>query len=113
MHSVTKVGSFVRAARPHRVRMMRRRRVGLVCVLYGLVASCSPPPDEVAIRQELLSADPAFTAVLQKRDEQAARIKLLERELSLKQSHVNRRIKNLRAELTEARSQVKQKREAI
>jgi len=57
----------------------------------------------------VLKADPSFTEVLEKRDEQANRIKLLERELDLKQRQVEQQITQRRNELKTARQQVQQK----
>jgi hypothetical protein len=61
------------------------------------------------LRHEVLKADPAFNEVLAKRDEQANRIALMQRELDLKRSQVERQIAQLRNELKAAMAQVSEK----
>jgi len=86
---------------------------GLWTVVYGLLlgfaAGCGPPANPERLREEVLKADPTFSEVLQKRDEQANRIKLLEREFDLKRTQAHDQIAKLQKELQDARAQVDQK----
>ena len=79
-------------------------------VVFSLsVAGCGPPTNQEQLRQEALKADPGFADVLKKRDDLAGRIGLLERELALKKSQMDRQIEQLRQEFALARQQVAQK----
>jgi len=77
--------------------------------LVIVLASCGPPANPQVLRDEILKVDPRFAEVLEKRDELANRIKVLERELALKKSQVGHQIAQLRKELSEATQQVNQK----
>ena len=79
-----------------------------VCCLL-CAGGCGPPANPEQLREEILKADPSFSDVLQKRDEQANRIKLLEREYDLKRTQADEQIEKLRKELKDARVQVDQK----
>ncbi len=70
---------------------------------------CGPPANPQKLREETLKIDPTFSEVLQKRDEQANRIALLEREFDLKRTQVDQKIAQLRKEVKDARVQVEQK----
>jgi|GEM_PF-1415356 len=80
---------------------------GLVLMLFTVfgiqLPSCQRTPvDTKALRQEVLKSDPAFAAALNKHDELASRIEVLERELDLKRTQVEDQIARSRAELREA-----------
>lgn len=78
-------------------------------VVFCWLAGCGVPPNAQQLREDVLRADPRFAEVLEKRDEQANRIALLEREFDLKQTQAQQQIKQLRDALAEARRQVDQK----
>jgi len=80
-----------------------------VALLCFCVASCGPPANPQALREEVVKIDSRFAEVLEKRDELANRIKVLERELALKKSQVGHQIAQLRKELNEATQQFNQK----
>ncbi|MBI3087831.1 MAG: hypothetical protein HYY91_02975 [Candidatus Omnitrophica bacterium] len=88
--------------------MMRLSQLMMAVALCGM-AGCSPPGQSEKLRKEVLSADPPFAKVLDRRDELADKITLLQRELALKKSTVERRVAQLRAELREAKREVAQK----
>ena len=88
--------------------MMHRRLICVVALGWSL-AVCGAPPNAQKLRDEVLRADPRFADVLEKRDEQANRIVLLEREFDLKKTQAQQQIKQLRDGLDEARRQVDQK----
>jgi len=67
------------------------------------------PVDRPQLVEDVLNADPAFRAVLQKRDEYASRIETLEREVALKRETVKRSIAQMRQELTESMKTVKER----
>ena len=80
---------------------------GLVLVLFTILGFEIPgcqrqPVDLKALRHDVLKTDPAFAAALNKHDELASRIEVLERELDLKRTQVEDQIARLRAELREA-----------
>lgn len=87
------------------------RRIVQVTIGVGLcaLAGCSPPGQSEKLRKEVLSTDPAFAKVLDRRDELADKVTLLQRELALKNSTVERQIAQLRTELREAKREVAQK----
>lgn len=87
---------------------MGGRAICWVVALYWL-AGCGAPPNAQKLRADVLRVDPAFAEALEKRDEQANRIVLLEREFDLKQTQAQQQIKQLRDGLAEARRQVDQK----
>ena len=90
-------------------------RVWLCAVCCALSAGtgigCGPPANQEQLRTEALKVDPSFSDVLQKRDEVANRILVLDRELTLKRSKVESQISQLRKELSDAEAQVHQKTE--
>jgi hypothetical protein len=79
------------------------------CLLLVSASGCGPPANPQKLREEVLQADPSFAGVLEKRDEQANRISLLEREFDLKRTQAEGRIAQLRKEVKAARAQVDQK----
>ncbi len=81
----------------------------LVTLTVVLSGGCGPPANPQQLREEVLKVDPSFSDVLQKRDEQANRIALLEREFDLKRTQVEQKIAQLRKEVKDARVQVEQK----
>lgn len=84
----------------------------LACYLAGwlmVCSGCGPPANSQRLREEILGVDPAFSEVLEKRDEQANRIKLLEREYDLKRTQVEQQIVQLRNDLRASRKQVNEK----
>ena len=78
-------------------------------VVFAAGAGCGPPANPEKLREDVLKADPGFSEVLAKRDEQANRIALMERELDLKRSQVERQITQLRSGLKAATVQVNEK----
>lgn len=70
------------------------------------VCGCENPQ---TLRQEVLRADPQFADVLQKRDQLADRITLLQREFAVKKGQIEGRIAQLRQELEQSHRQVDQK----
>ena len=84
------------------------RSCGLVLLTLAAAsaAGCGPPLHPEQLRQQVLEADPDFTRVLERRDEQANRIKLLEREFQLKRREAERQIVHLRDQLRQTRTQV-------
>lgn len=76
--------------------------------LAGL-SGCAPPAKREELAKEVLRADPEFTQVLDKHRELANRIETHQRELALKRSEVERKIAQLRKDLTTAVVSVKQK----
>ena len=82
-----------------------------LCLLAG--SGCGPPANPEQLRKEVLKADPGFAEVLAKRDEQANRIALLERELALKRNQVERQIVQLRNELKAVSTQANEKMQKI
>ena len=84
-------------------------RWGWLGLALSLAAGCGPPANPQQLRQEALTADPAFADVLQKRDEAANRITLQERELAVKRSRAESEIARLRQELKAATDQAAQK----
>ena len=89
----------------------------LTCVLSALWAStalaglsgCAPPAKRDELVKEVLTADPEFAQVLDKHRELANRIDTHQRELALKRSEIERKIAQLRKDLTAAVISVKQK----
>lgn len=77
-----------------------------MCAL-GL-SGCGPPPNLERLRQEVLSGDPEFSSSLEKHDELANKIGLLERNLALKRSQVEKQIAQLRKELDDATAKARQ-----
>ena len=75
--------------------------------MLGL-SGCGPPPNLERLRQEVLSVDPEFSSSLEKHDELANRVGLLERNLALKRSQVERQIAQLRKELDDASAKARQ-----
>ncbi len=93
-----------------------RRRGRWLSVWLGVVlvgAGGGPPANPEKLREEILRADPSFNEALAKRDEQANRIALLERELELKRNQVERQISQLRNELKSVIAQVNEKSQKI
>ncbi len=69
----------------------------LAVVTFAAVSGCNRRGvDLQAIRREVLAADPEFGEHLERRDELANRVQVLQRELSVKQSQVDRQISQLR-----------------
>ncbi len=95
------------------VRRVRGRvfSLGLIVLVAG--AGCGPPVNLEKLRDEVLKADPGFREALAKRDEQANRIALLQRELDLKRNQVERQIVQLRNELKATTVQVNEKMQKI
>jgi len=85
------------------------KRTTACALILCALAGCDLPGNENRMRQEAVKADPGFAETLAKHDELADRIALLERELALKRSSVDRQIAQLRTEFTEARTQVNRK----
>lgn len=77
------------------------------------VAGCWAPANPERLREEVLKTDPGFTEVLEKRDDLANRIMLIDRELELKRSQVEQKITQLRKDLEGVRQQATQKTEKI
>lgn len=90
---------------------MRKRHFLLHTSYFILLfcAGCGPSPDSKELRQKVLKADPAFAKTLEQRDEVSAKMALLNRELALKKSQIERQIRQLRDELAHVTAQVKQK----
>lgn len=94
--------------------MCCRRNAALLSVVLATAGlGCGPPANPEKLREEVLRADPSFNDVLAKRDEQANRIALLERELELKRNQVERQISQLRNELKSVTAQVNEKSQNI
>ena len=86
------------------------RREVLLCAVCCALAGCDllgGGPEQM--RREALKADPGFASALNKHDELADRIALLQRELALKKSTIDRQIEQLRKEYRDARDQVQRK----
>ena len=81
----------------------------LVILAVALSSGCGAPANPQKLREEVLKVDPNFSEVLQKRDEQANRIALLEREFDLKRTQVEQQIAQLRKDVKDALAQVEQK----
>ena len=81
----------------------------LLTVAVALGSGCGPPANSHTLREDVLKVDPSFSEALEKRDEQANRIALLEREFDLKRTQAEQRIVQLRKEVRDARAQVEQK----
>lgn len=82
----------------------------LVAVLVPfLIEGCDQFQNQEKLRQEVLSADPQFAQVLQKRDQLADRMTLSKQEFAVKKGQLDGQIAKLRDELTQARRQVDQK----
>ncbi len=82
----------------------------LVAVLVPfLIEGCDRFQNQEKLRQEVLSADPQFAQVLQKRDQLADRMTLSKQEFAVKKGQLDGQIAKLRDELTQARRQVDQK----
>ena len=79
------------------------------CLLVAAFCTGCGEGQSQAFRQEALRADPQFAEVLEKRDQLAGRITLLQRELAVKKSQVEGQIAQLRQELTHAHRQADQK----
>ena len=76
---------------------------GLVCL------GCSNASNDKATRIEVIKADPSFAKLIEKRDDLASKVSQLQRELSLKQTQIEKQIDQLKQDLREARSQVNSK----
>jgi septal ring factor EnvC (AmiA/AmiB activator) len=74
-----------------------------------LVLGCIVPVNREQLAKEVLKADPAFAAVLDKHRELTNRIATYDRELSLKRSNIERSIEQLRKELAAAAAAIRQK----
>ncbi len=72
------------------------------------LSGCGPPPNPERLRQEVLEIDPAFSWSLEKHDELANRIGLVERNLALKRSQIERQIAQLRKDLDDASAKARQ-----
>ena len=90
---------------------MHRSEATLIIAVIALfpVGGCDRFQDQGKLRQEVLSADPQFAQVLQKRDQLADRVALSQREFAVKKGQLEGQIAKLRDELTQARRQVDQK----
>ena len=80
----------------------------IACLILGVLPGCGQQVSE-ALRQEVVKADPQFAKVLERRDELAGRLALLERELALKKTQIDQQVAKLRKEFAETRLQVRQK----
>ena len=92
----------------------RIRHQPLLPSLLGLAVlsvcgGCWAPANPERLREEALKADPGFAEVLEKRDDLANRIMLIDRELELKRSQVEQKITQLRKDLEDVRQQATQK----
>ncbi len=85
------------------------RNAAILSLVLLAGSGCGPPANPEKLREDVLKADPSFSEVLAKRDEQANRIALMERELDLKRNQVERQIAQLRNELKAAAVQVNEK----
>ncbi|MBI3323943.1 MAG: hypothetical protein HYZ92_01525 [Candidatus Omnitrophica bacterium] len=70
---------------------------------------CGPAVSREQIQKEVLAADPAFLQTLQRRDELAAKIDLMERELALKEGQIDQQIAALRKEREQTHASVTEK----
>ena len=87
-----------------------RRELILTAVLLMFTSGCDKLfGNRDAIRRSVLQSDPKFEDVLHKHDEVTNRIALLNQELALKRSQVERQIVQLRGELDAVAAQVKGK----
>lgn len=91
---------------------MRSLTRGLALWL-GLAAFSCTPVNQAQLTKEVLKADPEFSSVLEKRRELANRIETDERVFALKRADIDRKIQQLRKELTAADAETRQKREHI
>lgn len=86
------------------------RRVILCCAVCCALAGCDLLGGGTErMRHEVLKADPGFASALNKHDELADRIALLQRELALKKSTIDRQIEQLRKEYRDTKDQVQRK----
>lgn len=91
---------------------MRSLTRGLALWL-GLTAFSCTPVNKEQLTKEVLKADPEFSSVLEKRRELANRIETDVRVFALKRADIDRKIQQLRKELTAADAETRQKREHI
>ena len=78
----------------------------MVVVLASAGGCGWKPADRHTIRMEVLKADPTFSGALETHDNVANRIDVLERELALKRTQVERHVAQLRNELRTATTKV-------
>ena len=71
-------------------------------MVAGWTAGCGPPANREDLVKEVLKADPDFTAPLEKHDDYARRIKVHEQELEVTRTTIERKIAQLRKDLTTA-----------
>ena len=90
---------------------MRRFWSTLIVAILApfLIGGCDQFQNQEKLRQEVLSADPQFAHVLQKRDQLADRMILSQREFAVKKGQLEGQIAKLRDELAQARRQADQK----
>ena len=90
---------------------LRGMRASLIVAVLApfLIGGCDQFQNQEQLRQEVLSADPQFARVLEKRDQLADRVTLLQREFAVKKGQIEQQITKLRDELAQARRQVDQK----
>ena len=82
-------------------------------LLVGCVSCSVPTPDQGKQVSDVLTADPRFKTVLDKRDECASRIETAEREFALKRQNVERGIERLKQELAEGEATLKKKKSQL
>lgn len=73
-----------------------------------MLSGCAPR-DRAQLVHDVLEADPAFRAVLERRDDYASRLETAQRELALKRATIQRNIRKLREELIESERAVRKK----
>ena len=86
--------------------------IGVLLVII-LMGGCAPPAKREELVKEVLKADPAFSQVLDKHRELVNRIETYQRELALKRSEIERKIAQLRKDLTTTVLNVKQKTDEV
>lgn len=85
----------------------------IVCSIVLIALAGCAPRDRAQLTKEVLDADPAFHAVLERRDDYASRLETAERELALKRATIQRNIRKLREELIESERAVRKKKEQL
>ena len=78
----------------------------MVAIAWPASGCSQRPMNAEAMRGEVLRADPEFVRVLERRDDLASRVKVLENELALRRGQVERQIDQLRRGLRETTEQV-------
>ena len=92
---------------PSHFPIMLKRTTAALLLFVASMAGCAPPVNREKLSKEVVSKDPDFGAVLEKRQELSNRIQTYQRELEVRRSTAEKSITQLRKDLADTAASVR------